>query len=71
MEEFLQVVRLYVGEFVSLDDFHVGEEVRGSSFKRPKAKKQDLAGHASIATIRLYDRRESRPEDPPVNLVAY
>jgi site-specific recombinase XerD len=35
------------------------------------AKVQVLAGHASIATTRLYDRRESRPEDSPVNLVAY
>ena len=30
-----------------------------------------LAGHASIVNTRLYDRRESRPEDSPVNLVAY
>lgn len=35
------------------------------------AKVQELAGHASIATTRLYDRRENRPEDSPVNLVAY
>ena len=30
-----------------------------------------LVGHASIATTRLYDRCESRPEDPPMDLMVY
>ena len=35
------------------------------------AKVQELAGHSSISTTRLYDRRKSRPEDSPVHRVSY
>ena len=35
------------------------------------AKVQDWADHASIATTRLYDRRDSRPEDSPSFKVKY
>ena len=35
------------------------------------AKVQEWLGHANIATTRLYDRRESRPEDSPTFKVAY
>ncbi|KGC91211.1 hypothetical protein DP62_489 [Burkholderia pseudomallei] len=35
------------------------------------AKVQEWLGHASIATTRLYDRRQSRPEDSPTFKVTY
>jgi site-specific recombinase XerD len=35
------------------------------------AKVQEWLGHASIATTRLYDRRNTRPEDSPTFKVAY
>ena len=35
------------------------------------AKVQELLGHANISTTRLYDRRESRPEDSAVFRVRY
>jgi site-specific recombinase XerD len=35
------------------------------------AKVQEWLGHANIATTRLYDRRQTRPEDSPTFKVAY
>ena len=35
------------------------------------AKAQEWLGHASIATTRLYDRRETRPEDSPIFKMNY
>ncbi|MBC8726632.1 tyrosine-type recombinase/integrase [Paraburkholderia sp. 31.1] len=35
------------------------------------AKVQEWLGHANIATTRLYDRRQSRPEDSPTFKVCY
>jgi len=35
------------------------------------AKVQEWLGHANIATTRLYDRRQQRPEDSPTFKVAY
>jgi site-specific recombinase XerD len=35
------------------------------------AKVQEWLGHANIATTRLYDRRQSRPEDSPTFKVSY
>jgi integrase/recombinase XerD len=35
------------------------------------AKVQEWLGHANIATIRIYDRRRTRPEDSPTFKVAY
>lgn len=35
------------------------------------AKVQDWLGHASISTTRLYDRRQSKPEDSPTFKVSY
>jgi site-specific recombinase XerD len=35
------------------------------------AKVQEWLGHASISTTRLYDKRQSRPEDSPTFKVAY
>jgi integrase/recombinase XerD len=35
------------------------------------AKVQEWLGHSSISTTRLYDRRQSRPEDSPTFKVAY
>jgi site-specific recombinase XerD len=35
------------------------------------AQVQDVLGHSSIATTRLYDRRKSRPEDSPVFKVRF
>jgi integrase len=35
------------------------------------AKVQEWLGHANIATTRLYDRRQTRPEDSPTFRVAY
>jgi integrase/recombinase XerD len=35
------------------------------------AKVQEWAGHATIATTRLYDRRKSKPEDSPTFRVRY
>ena len=35
------------------------------------AKVQEWLGHASIATTRLYDKRQSRPEDSPTFKVTY
>src|SRR5437867_10488233 len=35
------------------------------------AKVQEWLGHANIATTRLYDRRQSRPEESPTFKVAY
>lgn len=35
------------------------------------AKVQEWLGHANIATTRLYDRRQSRPEDSPTFKVTY
>jgi site-specific recombinase XerD len=35
------------------------------------AKVQEWLGHANISTTRLYDRRQSRPEDSPTFRVAY
>lgn len=35
------------------------------------AKVQEWLGHANIATTRVYDRRQSRPEDSPTFKVAY
>jgi len=35
------------------------------------AKVQEWLGHASIATTRLYDRRQSRPEESPTFKVEY
>ena len=35
------------------------------------AKVQEWLGHASISTTRVYDRRESKPEDLPTFRVAY
>jgi hypothetical protein len=38
-----------------------GQELSGTTI----AKVQKWLGHANIATTRLYDRRETRPEDSP------
>jgi hypothetical protein len=35
------------------------------------AKVQEWLGHATIATTRLYDRRQSRPEESPTLKVEY
>ena len=35
------------------------------------AKVQEWLGHATIATTRLYDRRQSRPEESPTFTVEY
>jgi site-specific recombinase XerD len=35
------------------------------------AKVQEVLGHSSIATTRLYDRRHTRPQDSPVFLVKF
>jgi len=35
------------------------------------AKVQEWLGHASISTTRLYDKRQSRPEDSPTFKVSY
>ncbi|WP_312184033.1 tyrosine-type recombinase/integrase [Massilia timonae] len=35
------------------------------------AKVQEWLGHANIATTRIYDRRQSRPEDSPTFKVTY
>ncbi len=35
------------------------------------AKVQEWRGHANIATTRLYDRRQSRPEESPTFKVEY
>ena len=35
------------------------------------AKVQEWLGHAYIATTRIYDRRQSRPEDSPTFKVTY
>jgi integrase len=35
------------------------------------AKVQEWLGHANIATTRLYDHRQTRPEDSPTFKVAY
>lgn len=35
------------------------------------AKVQEWLGHANIATIRLYDKRATRPEDSPTFKVNY
>jgi integrase/recombinase XerD len=35
------------------------------------AKVQEWLGHANISTTRLYDRRETRPEDSPTFRVRY
>ena len=35
------------------------------------AKVQEWLGHANIATTRLYDRRQSRPEESPTFKVEY
>lgn len=35
------------------------------------AKVQDWMGHANISTTRLYDRRQTRPEDSPTYKVSY
>lgn len=35
------------------------------------AKVQEWLGHANIATTRIYDRRQSRPEDSPTFKVSY
>ena len=35
------------------------------------AKVQEWLGHANIATTRLYDRRQSRPEESPTLKVEY
>jgi integrase/recombinase XerD len=35
------------------------------------AKVQEWLGHANIATTRIYDHRESSPEDSPTFKVAY
>jgi integrase len=37
----------------------------------PIAKAQEWLGHADIATTRLYDRRQSRPEESPTLKVGY
>jgi site-specific recombinase XerD len=35
------------------------------------ARVQEWLGHANISTMRIYDRRGSRPEDSPTFRVAY
>lgn len=35
------------------------------------AKVQDWLGHANVSTTRLYDRRDSKPEDSPTFHVKY
>ncbi len=35
------------------------------------AKVQEWLGHANISTTRMYDRRETRPEDSPTFRVKY
>ena len=35
------------------------------------AKVQEWLGHANIATTRIYDHRQTRPEDSPTFKVAY
>ncbi len=34
-------------------------------------KVQEWLGHADISTTRIYDKRQSRPEDSPTNKVGY
>ena len=38
---------------------------------RDTPKVQEWLGHATIATTRLYDRRQSRPEESPMFKVEY
>ena len=35
------------------------------------AKVQEWLGHANIATTRLYDKRQSKPEDSPTFKITY
>ena len=47
---------------------------RAVSFKggfRDAPKIQEWLGHANIATMQLYDRRQSRPEESPTFTVNY
>jgi integrase len=41
------------------------------SLKSDIAKVQEWLGHADISTTRLYDKRQSRPEDSPTFKVQY
>ena len=52
---------------------HAGHEHENARYPHNAdiAKVQEWLGHANIATTRLYDRRQSRPEESPTFKVEY